>query len=73
MKVKDDPLEEKDKYKEISSMKYALMAKEEKVVFTERLNEQLLAQQPSQEHKDNNLLLSRFAERNRPRQGAGQE
>ena len=41
LKVEDELLEEKDK--EISSMKDALMAKEEKVVLTERLYEQLLA------------------------------
>ena len=63
LKGKDDLLEEK--VKEISSMKDALMAKEEKVVLTEKLYEQLLAHHPSQELKDNNLLLSRFSERNR--------
>ena len=63
LKVKDDMLEDKDK--EISSMKDDLKAKEEKVVLTERLYEQLLTQHPSQELNDSNLLLSRLSERNR--------
>ena len=46
-------------------MKDALMAKEEKVVLTERLYEQLITQHPSQELKDNSLLLSRLSEKNR--------
>ena len=58
LKVKDDLLEDKDK--EIYSMKDTLLAKEDKVFLTERLFEKLLTKHPSQELKDNNLILSRL-------------
>ena len=61
LNVKDDLLEENDK--DISSMKDALMAKDEQVVLTDRLFDQLLNQHPSQELKENNLLFSRLSER----------
>ena len=57
LKVNDDLMQ----YKEISSMKDAMMAKEQQMVLTERLFDQLLTQHPSQKLNDNNLLLKRLS------------